>query len=325
MKFDPKKKVHNSLQPKSVDVSVITVNYNGYEDTCEMIESLRELIHSVAYEIIVIDNASKVDEAALLRKKYPFIHTVRSTRNRGFAGGNNLGASIANGKYLFFLNNDTFVKEDNFYDLIQRMESDETIGGISPMLMYADDDRMIQYAGFTPLSRFTLRNRGIGSGEYLNERYLSPKEVPYMHGAAMFVRSDVYREVGQMPEMYFLYYEELDWSLSIRNHGYKLWYDPCCRIFHKESRSTGFDSPLKVFYLTRNRFLFAFRNRTFVERCICHLYMFLGVVPRDCVKYLWHHKKDLVRATLKGVKAYFRMTRKQKLDDYGFEYSYYLS
>ena len=55
MKFDPKKKVHNSLQPKSVDVSVITVNYNGYEDTCEMIESLRELIHSVAYEIIVID------------------------------------------------------------------------------------------------------------------------------------------------------------------------------------------------------------------------------------------------------------------------------
>ena len=66
MKFDPKKKVHNSLQPKSVDVSVITVNYNGYEDTCEMIESLRELIHSVAYEIIVIDNASKVDEAALL-------------------------------------------------------------------------------------------------------------------------------------------------------------------------------------------------------------------------------------------------------------------
>lgn len=326
MRFEPKKKrTHKSWKPKLVDVSIITVNYNGFNDTCQMIESVYEHIHSVAYEIIVVDNASQSNEAVLLRKKYPFVHAIRSSANKGFAGGNNLGYTVAKGKYLFFLNNDTIIKEDKFRKLIDRLETDATVGGVCPMIRYADGDEVIQYAGFTPLTRYTLRNQSIGNGEYLNERYLRAKEVPYMHGAAMLVKREAYEAVGKMPEVYFLYYEELDWSISLRKAGYKLWYDPCCMVYHKESRSTGIDSPLKVFYLTRNRFLFAYRNRTLGERLTCYFYLLACVAPRDYVRYVSQHRYDLASAVLRGVSSYFKLTNGQKVDGHEYKYSYYIS
>lgn len=79
------------------DLSVITVNYNGFHDTCEFIDSWTATIFSVSYEMIVIDNGSTANEAALLQKTYPFIQAVRSEQNLGFAGGNNLGINLAKG------------------------------------------------------------------------------------------------------------------------------------------------------------------------------------------------------------------------------------
>ena len=94
------------------DLSVITVNYNGFHDTCEFIDSWAATVFSVSYEMIVIDNGSTANEAALLQKTYPFIQAVRSERNLGFAGGNNLGINLAKGKYLFLLNNDVCMVKD---------------------------------------------------------------------------------------------------------------------------------------------------------------------------------------------------------------------
>ncbi|MEG2331984.1 MAG: glycosyltransferase, partial [Bacteroides sp.] len=81
-------------------ISFITICYNGLEDTCELIESLHRTIHSVSYEIIVVDNASRQDEAAVIARRYPQVKTVRSDRNLGFSGGNNLGMQHATGCYL---------------------------------------------------------------------------------------------------------------------------------------------------------------------------------------------------------------------------------
>jgi len=84
------------------EISIITVNYNGLKDTSELIESLHNHI-SLSYEIIVVDNASKVNEAALLQEKHPHIITIRSEENLGFSGGNNLGIRQAKGKYIFLI------------------------------------------------------------------------------------------------------------------------------------------------------------------------------------------------------------------------------
>lgn len=133
-----------------IDISFITVCYNGFDDTCELIESLKQIIHSVSYEIIVVDNASRKDEASELQTRYPDIKAIRSERNLGFAGGNNLGIREAAGKYIFLINNDTFIEEDGLSYLIERLENDVKIGAVSPKIRFAFPPRNIQFAGFTP-------------------------------------------------------------------------------------------------------------------------------------------------------------------------------
>ncbi len=144
------------------DLSFITICYNGFEDTCELIESLQDKIHSVSYEIIVVDNASREDEAAKIRRLYPTVTTIRSEVNGGFSGGNNIGIRAAQGKYLFLINNDTYIESDDLSCLVERLESRPEIGGVSPKIRFAFPPQHIQFAGFTPLSRITLRNNMLG-------------------------------------------------------------------------------------------------------------------------------------------------------------------
>jgi glycosyltransferase involved in cell wall biosynthesis len=103
-------------------VSFITVCYNGFKDTCELIESLQTHVHSVSYEIIVVDNASHENEAAKIHQLYPTVVAIRSNENSGFSGGNNIGIQVAKGKYIFLINNDylTLKNLNISYDLPQK-------------------------------------------------------------------------------------------------------------------------------------------------------------------------------------------------------------
>ena len=103
-------------------LSIITVNYNGLKDTCELIDSIP---FNNDLEVIVIDNASKEDEASNISEKYTQVKVIRSDNNLGFAGGNNLGIKAAKGKYILLINNDTYFKEFNINSLIKRLESSD--------------------------------------------------------------------------------------------------------------------------------------------------------------------------------------------------------
>ena len=119
------------------DISFITICYNGFKDTCELIESLHKKLKSVSYEIIVVDNASREDEATKIRKLYPTVISIRSNENGGFSGGNNIGIRIAKGKYIFLINNDTYIESDEVACLVERLESRPEIGGVSPKIRFA--------------------------------------------------------------------------------------------------------------------------------------------------------------------------------------------
>jgi hypothetical protein len=287
-------------------LSIITINYNGLKDTCELIDTLP--LEDESIEVIVVDNASKEDEATLIEQRYPQVKVICSKENLGFAGGNNLGIQAAQGKYLFFINNDTLLrckKEDvrskMFQPLIVRLESSPKIGMTSPKIKFSWGDNLIQYAGYTPLSKITLRNQSIGCGETDNGQYDTPHPTPYAHGAAMMVKREVFDKAGLMPECYFLYYEELDWSMMIRRAGYDIWCEPACTIYHKESQTTGQNSPLRAYYITRNRLLFAKRNINSPQKYLTYLYLIGIVALRDIIKYAFHRRPDLAQATLKGI------------------------
>ena len=163
-------------------MSIVTVNYNGYKDTCELIDSIP---FEDCMEVIVVDNGSFENEASILQKRYPSIRVIRSDKNLGFAGGNNLGIKVAKGKYIFLINNDTVFKEFNPKVLIKRLESSPQIGMVCPKIQFAWKNNPIQFAGYTPLSSITARNKAIGFGEEDKGQYNTPRPTPYAHGAAI--------------------------------------------------------------------------------------------------------------------------------------------
>lgn len=292
--------------PQEYELSIITVNYNGLNDTCALIDSIT---FNEDMEVIVVDNGSKENEADILQEQYPNIKAIRSDQNLGFAGGNNLGIKAAKGKYLYLINNDTVFKEFNPQVLIQRLESTSEIGMVCPKIRFAWGNTPIQFAGYTPLSPITIRNRAIGFGEEDNGQYDSPHQTPYAHGAAMMLKREVIDKVGLMPECYFLYYEELDWSMMITRAGYEIWYEPTSTIYHKESQSTGQNSPLRTYYITRNRLLLVKRNWSGLSKYISYSYLIVIVALRDILKYTLKGESCLVRAVLNGVFDFQRSIR----------------
>ena len=284
--------------PREYKLSIITVNYNGLKDTCALIETIP---FNDTMEMIVVDNASNNDEAIIIQNKYPQVHVVRSDRNLGFAGGNNLGIKASKGEYLFFVNNDTIFKDFNVQTLISRLESSHRIAMVCPKIRFAWGSNPIQFAGYTPLSPITVRNKAIGCGEEDRGQYDEPHPTPYAHGAAMLVKREAIEKVGLMPECYFLYYEELDWSMMMTRAGYEIWYDPACTIYHKESQATGQNSPLRTYYITRNRLLLVKRNIKGLKKYLAYCYLLSCVAMRDILKYTVTGKSQHLRATLKGI------------------------
>ena len=287
--------------PQECELSIITVNYNGLKDTCTLIDSIT---FNEDMEVIVIDNGSKENEANILQNLYPAIKTIRSDKNLGFAGGNNLGIKVARGQYLYLVNNDTIFKDFNPQVLIQRLESSQIIGGVCPKIRFAWDNNPIQFAGYTPLSLITIRNKAIGFGDEDKGQYDTPHQTPYAHGAAMMLKREVIDKVGLMPECFFLYYEELDWSMMITRAGYEIWYEPASTIYHKESQSTGQNSPLRTYYITRNRLLLVKRNYYGVKRYLAYAYLQIVVAIRDILKYAIKGQIDLLKATIKGLQDF---------------------
>ena len=293
-------------------VSFITICYNGFKDTCELIESLQDKIHSVSYEIIVVDNASHENEAEKIQALYPAVITIRSDINKGFSGGNNIGIRVAKGSYLFLINNDTYIESDNISYLIERLESRPEIGGVSPKIRFAFPPRNIQFAGYTPLTSITLRNEGIGFGCPDNGSFDTPQTTPYLHGAAMLVKREVVEKAGMMPEIFFLYYEELDWCTHMTRAGYELWYEPRCTVFHKESQSTGQLSALRTYYLTRNRLLYAWRNLNGSKRLLSIAYQMTVAAGKNGISFLLKGHPELLSATLKGISTFIRIPHKKE-------------
>lgn len=290
---------------KQALVSIITVNYNQTRVTCELLDSIRKINYS-NYEIIIVDNASKDNPKEIFNQLYPEAKFIRSDKNLGFAGGNNIGIKAARGEYLFFVNNDTEVTDGLIETLLMTFEAMPNAGIVCPKIMYYDKAATIQYVGYTELNPYTARNSCIGEREIDEGQYTTIRKTPYAHGAAMMIPKKVIKEAGLMPEVFFLYYEELDWSERIKEAGYTIYCNPQAVIHHKESISVGQFSPLKTYYLTRNRLLFMRRNATKFSFAIFLLFWIFFTIPKNLLSYgirfEYLHLKAFIRGNWWNVK-----------------------
>lgn len=294
---------------KFPEISLIIVNYNGIDHTRELLASIENSLDKVSYEVVIIDNGSLVNEADILSRDYKNYLIIRSDQNLGFAGGNNLGIKASSGNYIMLINNDTLFMDDSICKLVSTLKSDPSIAVVSPKIYFLSPQNTIQFAGFTELTKITLRNRTIGYNEKDKGQYDLPCETASAHGAAMMFKRELLSQIGYMPEIYFLYYEELDWCTKIRNSGYKIMYQPAATIVHKESQSTGKESPLKIYYMTRNRLLFAYRNRRGMIMIASIFYQLFIADPKLFLKSILRGRIDLAKAVCKGIKNFLIMKK----------------
>lgn len=285
-------------------VSIISIDYNQPEVTREMLDSVRRMSYP-NLEVIVVDNASRENLQDEFNRDYPEVIYIRSEENLGFSGGNNLGINASHGEYLFFVNNDTELIDGCIETLITAFQQNTQLGAISPLIYHHPDfhqtqGELIQYAGTTPVSPYTARNKTIGSGEVDQNQFREARETPYTHGAAMMIPRHVIAKVGMMPEVFFLYYEELDWCEKIRKAGYQIYIDPRAKIYHKESVSVGKMSTLKTYYLNRNRVLFIRRNYPAGQQWLFALFLIFITFPKNVILYAlkgqWDHARAFIRA-----------------------------
>lgn len=227
--------------------------------------------------------------------------TVISTNtNLGFAGGNNAGLKLCKGDYVYFINNDTEVEPSLLEPILKLYENNSKVGMVSSKIVYNFDRQTIQYAGATELNKITTRNRGIGNREIDKGQYDEVRQTAYIHGASMIVPKKLIDEIGPMYEDYFLYYEEYDWCERFKKAGYEIWYCGLSKIYHKESVSTGVNSPLKVYYLTRNRLLFAKRNYSKLNFTLNLIYFTFFALPKGLLHHLMKGEKAQAKAMIKG-------------------------
>lgn len=283
--------------------SIITVNYRQASLTADFLRSLTRYAGEESVEVIVVDNGAMEDNGAFFREVFPSVVYLRSEKNLGFAGGNNLGVRHAKGEYLLFLNNDTEITGGFIQTLCDELDRNPDMGLLSPLILYYENKRKVQYAGYTPMNYLTGRNRGIGAMDDDDGQYDGiTTETGYCHGAAMMCRRSELAKVGLMEEHFFLYYEELDWSEKFRRAGLKIGFTGKAKIYHKESMSVGKESPLKTYFMVRNRWLFIRRNAIWPIAMAFSCYYLLVAMPVLMVRHLAKGRFDLMGATWRGVK-----------------------
>lgn len=279
-------------------VSLITVNYNQPEVTAELLESL-SLLDYKNFEVIVVDNASTRSSASL-KNKYPFITHISSPENTGFAGGNNTALPYAKGEYVFFLNNNTEVTPTLLHELVAHMRLHANCAIACPKIKYHYQPDTIQYAGTIGLHPLTSRCYDIGYKEVDNGQYNDPRRTDQPNGVAMLIPKGLINKIGPMSELFFLYYEELDWAARFKKAGYQVHYVGAATIYHKESISTGKNSAFKTFYLYRNRLLYIRRNYKGIQKMVSGSFFSMISTPVHMVKHVckgeWPHTKAIARA-----------------------------
>lgn len=286
-------------------VYIVILNWNGWQDTIECVESVLKTNYQ-NFKILIVDNGSTNDSVKILSEKFPNIEILQTGKNMGYAGGNNRGIerAIADGaEYVFILNNDTVVDENFLLPLVEAMVKDRKIGITGGTIYYYDAPDVIHnMGGYT--SFYTGRSYAFGLNTVDEGQFNSPREIPQCCGAAMLIRASLVRDIGAFNEKFFIYCDEPEICTRVRKAGYKITFTPGSKVLHKEGRDSSRESGLSNFYGLRNRIWIERMYATRFQYFIFNLYFWGYLLPRillgQIVKRRFHILKVVVLAVWEG-------------------------
>jgi GT2 family glycosyltransferase len=248
------------MEQGSAKVSIITLTWNSYEVTRDCLLSLRNLEYP-CFEVMVVDNGSNDGSSERLASEFPDVRLIRNQTNLGFSGGNNVAirdALLRDSDYLLLLNNDTLVDPGFLSALIRVAETDDRIGLLNPKIYYLEPPNTIWYAGGIR-KPWRVFPKHLGLHKLDDGRYDTTREVTFITGCALLIKTNVVRQIGLLDEIFFLGFEDADWSVRAFQAGFKGVYVPAAVIWHRDAYVTGKNLGWagRDFYTMRNTILFA--------------------------------------------------------------------
>lgn len=279
---------------KEPKVSIILVNYNGYQDTIECLKSLKELEYH-NYEVIIVENGSKDYEKV---KNDRFLNdnaiVILEKENGGFSAGNNIGIKYAleNGTdYVFLLNNDTTIDKNAIKYLVEIAEDDNKVGIATGNIYYYSQPDKLWYSN-------GIYNYKKGATYMVNE---ATAEVSFVCGCMMLIKRATIEEIGMLSDDFFLYSEDTEYDCRAVKAGWKLKWTPKAKVYHKISASTVENSDFQQYYMIRNNLVIVKKYGTHkFYGYLYRLYQSLKAVKnKNCsIKAIWWAYTDFARTRL---------------------------
>lgn len=263
----------------NIQLSVVIVNYNVYHFLELCLKSVEKACGDISVEIIVVDNDSKDNSCALISKNFPKVRLLANKINVGFSTANNQGVAVANGTYVLILNPDTVVGESTFKDLFKFSKKKSKLGAVGVQLIDGTGTYLPESKRGIPTLKASF-NRFLGKDKSKGTYYSNHIEqdgvgkIDVLVGAFMFLKTEVYKEVGGFDEDYFMYGEDIDLSYKLLKAGYKNYYLGTTKCIHFKGESTRkdvkylkyFHGAMEIFY--KKHFTSNFFQDTGLKICI---------------------------------------------------------
>src|SRR5271165_1317034 len=272
--------LHSAL---NTSCTVIVLNYNGEHLLPACLESLARQT-GADIDTVVVDNGSSDGSAALVAQNYPWVRFLALGKNCGFCLANNIALREAldrGSNYALLLNNDTFAAPDFISQMLAVIQSDSRIAAVCPKIYFAHQPDLLWYAG-GDFSLWTSATKHRGWKEIDRGQFDGRHEITQATGCAMLVRRSALDDVGFLDEQFWIYAEDLDWSLRFLKRGYRLVFAPQARLWHLDGatnvKSLGSGSEARRQFLST-------RNMIFLARKHVHWWQ----VPTYVVGFLLNH------------------------------------
>lgn len=281
-------------------IAFVILNYNNLTDTIECIQSIHKNKNK-DYIVIIVDNASTDGSGQKLKQIFTEDICLLRNKNDGYAAGNNFGIQHAlqlGVDYICILNNDVVIPE-NFVDTVfKSMESNPKISIIGPVVCNYNARELVQSAG-AKVDLWTGRGKLLYNNMNVDKLPNNLVTCDYLSGAAFIARTDVFNQVGLLPEFYFLYFEETDWFFKARRQGVIMECIPDLKVYHKGSASVNKVKGLSAYYMTRNQVIFEWRNANSIQFGV---FIFYALLRYIYLIFRKRQKSNVLLAFINGIK-----------------------
>ena len=264
---------------KNSKVAIIIVNWKQYELTKSCLFSLKKINYN-DYQIILIDNESNLKELKVIKNQFDNIITFSNERNLGFTEANNIGIKHAiknEFEYVLLINNDTEVEKNFINPLLDSLEKNKNLGAVQPLILNFVNRKKVWNAG-------GFLNKFFGYSYVNKNKELIKNNIDWITGCCFFIKVEVIKKIGLLDESFFAYYEDVDWSIKIKNTGFDLAFINSSVIYHHGSKSSqnelseGTLSPFVHYLNIRNHILLLRKNRDIFNSIGVLLFQFFKII-----------------------------------------------